>query len=236
MDTNTINRFLALSEDTSKLSWKLHGCYEDHADRFDFWPQVLCGTGLNNRCFWEVEWGGGVYISVAYEGMRRRGHTAASWFGRNAESWSLRCADGENYCIYHDKKKTSIVSPDSTSNRVGVYLDYPAGTLSFYCVSGDRELHLHTFRTDFSQRLRAGFGLCCSSFDHKPCYVRLMWVCVSGWQRGLCKGIWGIATVLEKHQKSAVHSQLPPATRCCCILFYVVDVLNETNDAGVFAI
>lgn len=173
IDTNTINRFLALSEDTSKLSWKLHGCYEDHADRFDFWPQVLCRTGLSNRCYWEVEWGGVVYISVAYEGMRRRGHTAASWFGRNKESWSLRCADGENYYVYHHKTKTSIASPDSTSKRVGVYLDYTVETVSFYCISGDKELHLHTFGIPSSQRLCAGFGLCWSPCD-LPSYVRLM--------------------------------------------------------------
>lgn len=169
MDTNANNRFLALSEDTNKLSWKLQGCDEDHADRLSHWPQVFCGTGLSNRCYWEVEWGGAVYISVAYVGMSRRGRFADSWFGRNKESWSLRCADGENYYVYHANKKTSIASPDRTSNCVGVYLDYPAGTLSFFCVSGDKELHLHTFRTSFSQPLCAGFGLC-----WPPCsYVRL---------------------------------------------------------------
>lgn len=154
------------------MSWN-QGCHEDHADRFNFWPQVLCGTDLSNRCFWEVEWGGVVYISVAYAEMSRREHAAASWFGRNAKSWSLRCADGENFYVYHNKTKTSIASPDSTSKRVGVYLDYPAGTLSFYCISGDKELHLHTFRTTFSQRLCAGFGLCWSP-PKLPSYVRLM--------------------------------------------------------------
>lgn len=169
IDTNTMNRFLALSEDASKLSWRLQGCTLRRAGAFRHW-QVLCGTALRERCFWEVEWGGAVYISVAYEGMKRREHSAASWFGRNAESWSLRCADGEGYDLYHEGKKTSIASPDKTSNRVGVYLDYLAGTLSFYCVSGDKELHLHTIRTTFSQRLWAGFGLC---WCDPPSYVRL---------------------------------------------------------------
>lgn len=157
MDKDTINRFLALSDD-NKLSWELQDPCADNSKRFDRWPQALCGTALTGRCYWEVVWSGEVYISVASEEMLRRGHTAASWFGRNGESWTLRCA--EDYCIYHDKTKTRVASPDSTSNRVGVYLDYPAGTLSFYCVSEDKELHLHTFRTTFSKPLCAGFGLC----------------------------------------------------------------------------
>lgn len=163
---NTINRFLALSEDTTKLSWKLQGRYEEQAKCFSHWPQVLCGTGLTNRCYWEVEWGGAVYISVAYVGMSRRAHSASSWFGRNPESWSLRCTDGENYYAYHDKTKTRIASPDSSSNCVGVYLDYLEGTLSFYCVSRDKEIHLHTCRTSFSQPLCAGFGLCWPLCSH----------------------------------------------------------------------
>lgn len=181
MDTNTINRFLALSEEDSKLSWRLQGCDEDRDNGFRHWPQVLCGTVLGGRCYWEVEWGGAVYISVAHEGMSRGRHHAASWFGRNKRSWSLRCAEGEAYHVYHDETRTTIASPDKNSTRVGVYLDCSAETLSFYCVSGDKELHLHTFRcsleedgsvSTFSQPLCAGFGLCWSR-DDRPSYVKL---------------------------------------------------------------
>ncbi|KAF3853045.1 hypothetical protein F7725_013733, partial [Dissostichus mawsoni] len=37
--------------------------------------------------------------------------------------------------------------------RFGVYLDWPAGTLSFYRVSGHTLSHLHTFRTTFTEPL-----------------------------------------------------------------------------------
>ncbi|MGL5902995.1 MAG: SPRY domain-containing protein, partial [Cetobacterium sp.] len=42
------------------------------------------------------------------------------------------------------------------SNRVGVYVDVSAGTLSFYSVS-DTLTHLHTFNTTFTEPLYAGF-------------------------------------------------------------------------------
>ncbi|CAL8403463.1 unnamed protein product [Arctogadus glacialis] len=44
------------------------------------------------------------------------------------------------------------------SNRVGVYLDMPAGTLSFYRVSSDTLTHIHTFQSTFNQELQPGFG------------------------------------------------------------------------------
>ncbi|AWP00600.1 putative NACHT LRR and PYD domains-containing protein 12-like [Scophthalmus maximus] len=41
--------------------------------------------------------------------------------------------------------------------RVGVYVDHPAGSLSFYSVSSDSMIHLHTFRTTFTEPLYPGF-------------------------------------------------------------------------------
>ncbi|CAL8383939.1 unnamed protein product [Arctogadus glacialis] len=46
----------------------------------------------------------------------------------------------------------------SGSNRVGVYLDRPAGTLSFYRVSSDTLTHIHTFQCTYTQEdLLPGF-------------------------------------------------------------------------------
>ncbi|KAI3363944.1 hypothetical protein L3Q82_001522 [Scortum barcoo] len=47
--------------------------------------------------------------------------------------------------------------------RVAVYVDCPAGTLSFYRVSSDTLIHLHTFNTTFTEPLYPGFGLFWSS-------------------------------------------------------------------------
>ncbi|XP_044044727.1 ribonuclease inhibitor-like [Siniperca chuatsi] len=158
LDTNTVNRKIQLSDDNRKATQvKEDQPYPDHPDRFDDWPQLLCRNGLTGRCYWEVEWRGGVHISVSYRGISRRGGREDCVFGGNDQSWSLICSvDG--YSVYHNKRRTSISFPSSVSHRVAVYVDCPAGTLSFYRVSSDTLIHLHTFNTTFTEPLYPGFG------------------------------------------------------------------------------
>ncbi|XP_047210624.1 NLR family CARD domain-containing protein 3-like [Girardinichthys multiradiatus] len=161
IDTNTVNRKLQLSEDNRKVTWmKKLQSYPDHPDRFDDWSQLLCSDGLTGRCYWEVEWRGRVYISVSYRRIRRKGYSNDSFFGFNDQSWSVSCCD-YGYSVWHNKKNTPISSPSSSSssisNRVAVYVDCPAGILSFYRVSSDSLIHLHTFNTTFTEPLYPGF-------------------------------------------------------------------------------
>ncbi|XP_036007875.1 NACHT, LRR and PYD domains-containing protein 5-like [Fundulus heteroclitus] len=156
IDTNTVNRKLKLSEDNRKVTYveELQS-YPDHPDRFNA-PQLLCRTGLTGRCYWEVEWRGLVYISVSYRRIRRKGDSLDCWFGYNDNSWSLSCSDG-GYSVWHNNRVTSI-SSSSVSNRVAVYVDCPAGILSFYRVSSNSLIHLHTFNTTFTEPLLPGLG------------------------------------------------------------------------------
>ncbi|KAM4600224.1 protein NLRC3-like [Fundulus diaphanus] len=158
IDTNTVNRNLKLSEDNRKVTRveELQS-YPDHPDRFDV-PQLLCRTGLTGRCYWEVEWRGDVEISVSYRRIRRRGYNRDCGFGDNDQSWSLRCSKALGYSVRHNNRPTSI-SSSSVSHRVAVYVDCPAGILSFYRVSSDSLIHLHTFNTTFTEPLLPGFGL-----------------------------------------------------------------------------
>ncbi|XP_050927529.1 uncharacterized protein LOC127142626 isoform X4 [Lates calcarifer] len=164
LDTNTVNRFLKLSDNNRKVTWGEDQSYPDHPDRFDVWPQLLCRTGLTGRCYWEVEWSGEVHISVSYRGIRRKGYSDDCLFGRNDQSWSLSCSDGR-YSVCHNNRGATITSPplspssSSVSNRVAVYVDCPAGSLSFYRVSSDKLIHLHTFNTIFTEPLYPGFRL-----------------------------------------------------------------------------
>uniref|UniRef100_A0A3Q3LIN5 B30.2/SPRY domain-containing protein n=1 Tax=Labrus bergylta TaxID=56723 RepID=A0A3Q3LIN5_9LABR len=136
--------------------------YPDHPDRFEHWPQLLCRTGLTGRCYWEVEWRGDVDVSVSYRGIRRRGGSPECVFGFNDQSWSLFCFD-EGYSVSHKNIRTKISSSSSSSSsssvshRVAVYVDCPAGSLSFYRVSSDTLIHLHTFNTTFTEPLYPGF-------------------------------------------------------------------------------
>uniref|UniRef100_A0A3B3TKD0 B30.2/SPRY domain-containing protein n=1 Tax=Poecilia latipinna TaxID=48699 RepID=A0A3B3TKD0_9TELE len=158
IDTNTVSRKLVASEDNSKvICMGDFQPYPDHPDRFDC-AQLLCGTGLTGRCYWEVEWTGGVNISVSYRRIRRKGESTDCRFGKNGHSWSLSCSEG-GYYVCHNNRRTHL-SSSSVSNRVAVYVDWPAGILSFYRVSSDSLIHLHTFNTTFTEPLYPGFTVC----------------------------------------------------------------------------
>ncbi|XP_028428401.1 NLR family CARD domain-containing protein 3 [Perca flavescens] len=159
LDTNTVNRKLKLSDNNRKVTLvEEDQPYPDHPERFDYWSQLLCRDGLTGRCYWEVQMRGVVYISVSYRGIRRRGRSGDCWFGYNDQSWSLICSD-RGYSVRHNNRVTPI-SSSSVSGRVAVYVDCPAGSLSFYSVSSDSLIHLYTFNTTFTQPLYPGFWFC----------------------------------------------------------------------------
>ncbi|XP_035856949.1 NACHT, LRR and PYD domains-containing protein 3-like isoform X1 [Sander lucioperca] len=159
LDTNTVNRGLKLSDNNRKVTCvKKNQSYPDHPDRFDICRQLLCRDGLTGRCYWEVEWRGEVDISVSYRGISRKGRSEdGCMFGRNDQSWRLYCSDEDGYSVCHNNRRSSISSP--SSDRVAVYVDVPAGSLSFYRVSSDSLIHLYTFNTTFTQPLYPGFGV-----------------------------------------------------------------------------
>ncbi|XP_059905417.1 NACHT, LRR and PYD domains-containing protein 12-like isoform X23 [Gadus macrocephalus] len=157
LDPNTAHRRLSLSEDNRKVTWAGGDqSYPDHPDRFDSRPQVLGREALTGRCYWEVEWEGGVRIGVTYRGITRRGGGGDSWLGENNKSWVLYCYDG-GYSARYNGTETALPLRPAGSTRVGVYLDRPAGSLSFYRVSpggggsSDTLTHLHTFCSSFTQ-------------------------------------------------------------------------------------
>ncbi|XP_061576061.1 NLR family CARD domain-containing protein 3-like [Cololabis saira] len=161
IDTNTVHNNIKLSDNNRKMMYvREDQSYPDHPDRFDSYHQLLCRV-LTGRCYWEVDWSGNVSVSVSYRRIRRRGNSGDCRFGGNDHSWSLECSPGDQYRVRHNNRDTSITSssPCPDSGRAAVYVDVPAGTLSFYEVVSDRLIHLHTFNTTFTEPLCAGFGL-----------------------------------------------------------------------------
>jgi hypothetical protein len=135
LDPNTAYRELSLSEDNRKVTRvEEFQSYPDHPDRFDPRPQVLGREALTGRCYWEVERGGVVGIGVTYRGITRRGEGDDSRLGRNNKSWVLYCSGGR-YSARYNGTQTDLPLRPAGSTRVGVYLDRPAGSLSFYRVS-----------------------------------------------------------------------------------------------------
>ncbi|XP_050933631.1 NACHT, LRR and PYD domains-containing protein 3 isoform X2 [Lates calcarifer] len=158
LDTNTVNTKIQLSDNNRKVTHvEKDQSYPNHPDRFYPRHQLLCTTGLTGRCYWEVEWRGDAFISVSYRGIRRKGTHAACVLGWNNQSWSLYCSDDDGYSVWHNEREISISSP--LSHRVAVYVDYPAGSLSFFRVSSDSLNHLHTFNATFTEPLYPGLGL-----------------------------------------------------------------------------
>ncbi|XP_030216300.1 tripartite motif-containing protein 16 [Gadus morhua] len=157
LDPNTAHRRISLSEDNRKVTrvGEDQSC-PDHPDRFDWWPQVLGREVLTGRCYWEVEKEGWVGIGVTYRGITRRGGGGDSRLGQNNKSWVLYCYDGRYYARYNGIE-TALPLRAAGSTRVGVYLDRPAGYLSFYRVSpggggsSDTLTHLHTYWSSFTQ-------------------------------------------------------------------------------------
>ncbi|KAK0142645.1 Stonustoxin subunit beta [Merluccius polli] len=166
LDPNTAHRELSLSEDHRKvMEAEEYQSYPDHPDRFDSWSQVLCREGLTGRCYWEVERRGDVEIGVTYRGITRRGEGEDSVLGGNNKSWCLHCYDDDDgYTVWYNRSSTSTPLPPPVPTRVGVFLDRPAGSLSFYRVSpgvggsSHTLTHIHTFSTTFTQEdLLPGF-------------------------------------------------------------------------------
>uniref|UniRef100_A0A8C4T3R9 B30.2/SPRY domain-containing protein n=1 Tax=Erpetoichthys calabaricus TaxID=27687 RepID=A0A8C4T3R9_ERPCA len=159
LDINTTNKHLHLSEGNKKVTRKETEIkYPDHPDRFEWCPQVLCREALTGtRCYWEVECSGCcMRIGVTYEGLGRNECYWQCGLGENEESWCLICSNNSYHSVQHNDVQTEVDTPYSP--RLGVYLDWPAGSLSFYSVSHTMTL-LHRLNTSFTKPLYPGFWL-----------------------------------------------------------------------------
>ncbi|XP_077349574.1 E3 ubiquitin-protein ligase TRIM39-like [Lithobates pipiens] len=110
----------------------------------------------SGRHYWEVDVSEAEHyrVGMCYPSIERGGEQ--SLIGNNNKSWCLRRYSGECF-LRHDYKQI-IISPDLSSNRVRIYVDYEAGRLSFYDLC-DPIRHLHTFTTTFTEPLHAGLAV-----------------------------------------------------------------------------
>uniref|UniRef100_A0A8C4SUH3 Uncharacterized protein n=1 Tax=Erpetoichthys calabaricus TaxID=27687 RepID=A0A8C4SUH3_ERPCA len=159
LEINTAQCVLCLSEGNKKVTRERKvTIYPDHPDRFDGWQQVLCREALTEtRYYWEVECTGHfMMIGVAYKGLSRKGKGRECIIGYNDKSWSLQWSHSQ-YFVCHNNMRTVISAPYSP--RIGVYLDWPAGSLLFYSISHTMTL-MHRFNTSFTEPLYPGLISC----------------------------------------------------------------------------
>ncbi|KAM4564684.1 protein NLRC3-like [Fundulus diaphanus] len=143
---------LVLSEGNRKATWVKVDPPPNPTESSDQHQQVLCDQGLTGRHYWEVEVSGSLSIGVTHKGTVAKEKTDGFRMGHNEDSWCLVCSDDGFYVLHHNNR--ADVSPLRWRNsRLGVYLDWPAGTLSFYRVSSDSLIHLHTFTVAFKEPL-----------------------------------------------------------------------------------
>ncbi|XP_026057516.1 uncharacterized protein LOC113042709 [Carassius auratus] len=155
LDLNTVNKHVRLSENNRVITYTgTVQSYPDHPEGFDVYQQVLCRERVCGRCYWEIEWRGGVRISVSYKSLSRKGWGSECLFGYNDQSWSLYCSPF-SYSFTHNNIHT-VLPVKPISRRIGVFVDHRAGTLSFYSVSDTMSL-IHTLQTTFTQPLYPGF-------------------------------------------------------------------------------
>lgn len=128
-----------------------------HQHRFQRCHQLLCNEQLTGKAYWEVDWVGRTVVGVAYESISRDG-LDESRLGCNENSWGLETS---TFIAKHPHEDIHLDVPKSRSGRLAVFLDFKAGTLSFYSVSLSlRTLcHLHTFKTKFEKPLYPGFEI-----------------------------------------------------------------------------
>uniref|UniRef100_A0A8C5MST3 Uncharacterized protein n=1 Tax=Leptobrachium leishanense TaxID=445787 RepID=A0A8C5MST3_9ANUR len=159
LDVNTAGNNVSVSLDLKTVSWSEEKqTHPKTPERFEK-NQVLSITGFSSgQHYWEVEVSilGVWEVGIAYPRIARRGRQ--SKIGKNNKSWGLRMKDNNPYSMIHDGKKKTL-SHHPSCNRLGIFLDYEAGRLSFYELCGPIK-HLHTFIAAFTEPLHAVLSVC----------------------------------------------------------------------------
>nr|AIC84039.1 Tx beta-subunit [Scorpaenopsis oxycephala]AIC84048.1 Tx beta-subunit [Scorpaenopsis oxycephala] len=157
LDPETAHPALHLSEGNKKAMSGKPQPSDNNPERFDHYQQVLCNEGLSKRHYWEVEWCGYVRVGITYKAIQRKTSDSVNAVGQNLASWAFDYDPKSGYCHIYGNEKTPVKVASPGFDRLGVYLDWPAGTLSFYMVTSTWVTHLHTFSAKFYEAVYPAF-------------------------------------------------------------------------------
>lgn len=159
-DPDTAHRYLRLQEDNRKVTnttpWE-HP-YPDLPSRFVHWRQVLSQQSLYlHRYYFEIEISGaGIYVGLTCKGIDRKGEERNSCISGNNFSWSLHW-NGKEYTAWHSDSETPLKA--SPFRRLGIYVNFQGGNLSFYGVESDAMTLVHRFDCKFTEPVYPAFWL-----------------------------------------------------------------------------
>ncbi|XP_051899828.1 butyrophilin subfamily 1 member A1-like [Pristis pectinata] len=156
LDVETAHPWLEVSEDRKGVRWTwTQRDLPDTGKRFTVWPCALGSEGFTSgRHYWEVEVTGSRdwSLGVAAESVERK--RKVELIPENGV-WSIERAGDE---FYVNTSPLSRLPAGPIPRRVGVYLSYGSGTVSFYNM--DTKSHLHTFTgNEFTGKLYPFFRI-----------------------------------------------------------------------------
>lgn len=156
MDRDTAHPKLQLSASNRKVIYsESPQGYTEHDARFSSFPQVLASSALEGgRWYWEVSVSvddGRWKVGLCEGQIERKGQKDSSRLGFNSYSWCLAC-DKRKLEAVHNKEAVPVRAEGL--QRVGVFLDFEEGSLSFFNVAPGGSLALlHSFQHSFSEPL-----------------------------------------------------------------------------------
>ncbi|XP_055487970.1 zinc-binding protein A33-like [Leucoraja erinacea] len=156
LDVETAHPELEVSEDRKMVRrTETRRSLPDTGKRFTYWECVLGSEGFTSgRHYWEVEVAGSEWwsLGLAAQSVNRKGEDNLT---PETGVWCIRRRDDEFDAF------TSPPSPlpaRPIPERVGVYLSYKSGTVSFY--DADTKSHLYTFTGNkFTENLYPLIGI-----------------------------------------------------------------------------
>ncbi|XP_066522742.1 E3 ubiquitin-protein ligase TRIM39 [Hoplias malabaricus] len=149
LDPMTNHPWLLLSDDQKKVQESLkEAALPISPERFDSWPCVLGWEGyISGRCYWEVDIANNGYwrVGVATASSKRHGRFPIK---PSKGYWTLWRSTRQFYACTDPETPLPLTL---VPRRLGIYLDYEEGQISFYNV--ESKSHIYTFSGHFREKL-----------------------------------------------------------------------------------
>uniref|UniRef100_K7G3B9 E3 ubiquitin-protein ligase TRIM39-like n=1 Tax=Pelodiscus sinensis TaxID=13735 RepID=K7G3B9_PELSI len=166
LDPETAHPNLVLSENLKTVHFVSVCQPVPHSPRrFTVYPCVLGSAAyLSGRHYWEVEVGNKTQwaLGVCYESVSRKAEVDTK---PECGYWRVRLWNGKYAAT---TTPFTLLHPHVKPKRVGVFLDYEAGKVSFYNVTDHS--HMYTFSVEFAEPVRPLFypGICFGYVNAAP--------------------------------------------------------------------